>query len=330
MIFHRDISSGYLIGLKEWVIVKRLLAWIGILIWAVSLAAGCGPSGEKKMGEKELVRINDISLSLEEFQQISEGQSLEGKMRLLDEKGLRDFLENYVISRELLYQEAKKKGFEQNPEIRLKLENFKRIMLIDALLEEGLKGKMEVSENEIQQYYKENQDRFTEPLEVKIRHIFVTSEAALKEVFTRLSQKEDFSKLASVYNMDRSKEDGGSLGWIQRGQLAPSFAQFEEAAFSLKNKGEMSEVVRTGVGYHLVQLEDKRGTVVRPYEKVREGIRFFLQTKKRQDAYLQYVKELKSKAKIVVNEKLWAEEEKKGSKPKEEKQKDEPLKKEKK
>ncbi len=113
-----------------------------------------------------------------------------------------------------------------------------------------------------------------------------------------------------VYNLDKSREDGGSLGWIKRGQLAPSFAQFEEAAFSLKNKGEISEVIQTGLGYHLIQLDERRGSAVRPYDKVKEGIRFFLQTKKRQDAYLQYVKELKSKAKIVVNEKLWAEEEK--------------------
>ncbi len=70
------------------------------------------------MGEKELVRINEVSISLDEFHQISEGQSLEGKMRLLNEKGLRDFLENYVMTRELLYQEAKKKGFEKNKEIR--------------------------------------------------------------------------------------------------------------------------------------------------------------------------------------------------------------------
>ena len=270
------------------------------------------------MGEKELVRINGVSLSLEEFQQMSESQSLEGKMRLLEEKGQRDFLENYVVARELLYQEAKKKGFGQNPEIRLKLENFKKMTLIDALLEEALKGKMEVSETEIHQYYRDNQERFTEPKEVKIRHIFVTSEAALKEVLTRLSGKEEFAKLASVYNMDRSKEDGGNLGWIQRGQLAPSFAQFEEAAFSLKHIGEISEVVQTGMGFHLIQLEAKRGTVVKPYEKVKEGIRSFLQTKKRQDAYLQYVRELKAKAQIVVNEKLWAEQEKKDSKAKEE------------
>ena len=305
--------------MKEERIVKRLLAWIGVLILTGSCFAGCGTPKEKELGDKELVRINDVSLSFEEFQQISEGQSLEGKMRLLDERGLRDFLENYVITRELLYQEAHKKGFEKNPEIMAKIENFKKMTLIDALLDEGLKGKMDVSEEEIERYYKENQDRFTEPLEVKIRHIFVTSEAALKEVLTKVSQKEDFSKLASVYNMDRSREDGGSLGWIRRGQLAPPFAQFEEAAFSLKNKGEISDLVQTGMGYHLIQLEDKRGTVTRPYEKVKENIRFFLQTKKRQDAYLQYVKELRSKAKIVINEELWAKEGMKGSRPKEEK-----------
>ena len=303
--------------------VRKILIFVGVLGCAVFLLSGCWPSKEKGGGDKELVRINDVSLSLEEFRQISEGQSLEGKMRLLDEKGLRDFLENYVVTRELLYQEAKKKGFETNPEIKMKLENFKRMTLIDALLEESLKGKMGVSEGEILQYYKENQERFEEPVEIKIRHVFVTSEPALKEVFGRLSRKEDFGKLASVYNMDRSKEDGGSLGWIKRGQLAPSFAQFEEAAFSLKNKGEISEVVQTAIGYHLIQLEDKHGAVVRPYEKVKERIRSFLQTKKRQDAYLLYVKELKSKAKITINEKLWAEEEKKGLNPKEDKPEEE-------
>jgi hypothetical protein len=58
---------------------------------------------------------------------------------------------------------------------------------------------------------------------------------------------------------------------------------------------------------------------LKPFNQVKEKIRFFLQTKKRQDAYLEYVKEAKARAKIIVNEKLWAEEEKKEVKPKEEK-----------
>jgi peptidyl-prolyl cis-trans isomerase C len=296
---------------------NKLIYFI-IVLFFFSWFLGCEKKGEKGLGGKELVRINNVSISLEEFRQMSEKQPLEGKMRLLNEKGLRDFLDNYVITREVLYQEGKQKGLGKNKEIVAKVEDFKRAMVIEALLEEVLKGKGEVSESEIQKYYKENEDRFTEPREIKIRHIVVNSEPVLKEVLTKLARGESLEKLASTYNVDKSREDGGDLGYIRRGQLAPSFAQFEEAAFSLRKKGEISEVVKTPFGYHLIQLAERRGTALRPFDQVKEKIRFFLQEKKRQDAYLEYVKETKSRAKIIVNEKLWGEEEKKEVKPREE------------
>lgn len=297
---------------------KRLI-FLGILLFLSFLFWGCQKPGEKGLGEKDLARINDISISMEEFQQMLEKQPLEGKMKLLSEKETRDFLENYVIPREVLYQEAKKRGLDKNKEILTKIEDTRRVILIEALLEEVLRGKVEVSEEEIQRYYKENQPLFTEPQEVKIRHIVVNSEPALKEVVTKLSQGESFEKLASTYNIGKFKEDGGNLGYIRRGQLAPPFAQFEEAAFSLRKRGEISEVVSTPYGYHILRLEDMRGTTMRPLNQVKEKIHFFLQPKKKQEAYLGYVKETKSKAKILINEKLWAEEEKKEVKPKEKK-----------
>jgi peptidyl-prolyl cis-trans isomerase C len=219
----------------------------------------------------------------------------------------------------VLYQEAKKKGFDKNKEILAKVEDFRKAMVIDAVIEEMLKGRSEPTEEEIQRYYKENKSLFVEPLEVKIRHIVVNSEPVLKEVLARLSRGESFEKLARTYNIDRTRDDGGNLGYIRRGQLAPSFAQFEEAAFSLMKKGDISEVIRTPYGYHIIRLEDMREPTLRPLNQVKERIRFFLQPKKRQDAYLEYVKEAKSKAKILINEKLWAEEEKKEAKPKKEK-----------
>lgn len=297
--------------------IKKLI-FLGISLHLVFLFSGCQRGGEKAAGEG-IVKINHVSISLEEFRQMSERQSLEGKMRLLNEKGLRDFLENYVITREVLYQEAIKKGFDKNKEVLTKIDDFKRAMVVDALLEDSLKGKGEVSEKEIEQYYKENKDLFTEPLEVKVRHIFVTSEPVLKEVLMKLNKGESFEKLAAAYNVDPSREDGGNLGYIRRGQLTPSFATFEEAAFSLRKKGDISDVVKTAYGYHLIRLEDRRGKLERPFDQVKEKIRFFLQAKKKQDAYLQFVKDAKSRAKIVINEKLWAEEEKKEQKPREEK-----------
>jgi peptidyl-prolyl cis-trans isomerase C len=298
--------------------MKRLI-FFGILFLLSLSFSSCQKTGEKGLGEKDLVRINDMSISMVEFHQMLEKQPLEGKMKLLSEKGTRDFLENYVIPREVLYQEAQKRGLDKDKEILTKIEDARRVILIEALLEEVLRGKVEVSEQEIQRYYKENQALFTEPQEIKIRHIVVNSEPALKEVATKLSKGENFEKLASTYNVGNFKEDGGNLGYIRRGQLAPPFAQFEEAAFSLKKRGEISEVVNTPYGYHIIRLEDMRGTALRPLNQVKERIRFFLQPKKKQDAYLEYVKEAKSKAKILINEKLWAEEEKKEMEPQKEK-----------
>jgi peptidyl-prolyl cis-trans isomerase C len=289
--------------------------FLGILLFLTFLFSGCQKSGEKELGEKDLVKINDVSISLEEFQQMLERQPLEGKMKLLSQKGTRDFLENYVIPREVLYQEAKKNGLDKNKEILAKIEDARRAIVIDALLEEVFRKRGEVSEEEIQRYYKENPTLFTEPQEIKIRHIVVNTEPALKEVVTKLSQGEGFEKLASAYNIGKFKEDGGNLGYIRRGQLAPPFAQFEEAAFSLRKRGEISEVVSTPYGYHIIRLEDLRGSTLKPLNRVKERIRFFLQPKKKQEAYLEYVKETKSKAKVLINEKLWAEEEKKEAKP---------------
>lgn len=295
---------------------KIFLAVIFSLI--LSLIIGCDRAKKKELGGRELVRVNDTTITIDEFHKILESQPLEGKIRLLNEKGMRDFLENYIITREVLYQEAKRKGLDKKKEILAKVEDFKRAILIDALLEEELKGKTEVTEDEIRKYYEENKPEFIEPMEIKIRQIIVNSEQILREVLTRLAQGESFEKIASIYNIGRFKEDGGNLGYIRRGQLARSFSHFEEAAFSLKNKGDISDVIRTPYGYHIIRLEDMRGSILRPLDHVKDKIRSIIEPKKKQEVYLRYLKELKSKADIMINEKLWAEEEKKGVKPREE------------
>jgi hypothetical protein len=103
---------------------RLIFLWI-LLFLAFSLS-GCQKSGEERLGAKDLVRINDVSISLAEFQEMLERQPLEGKMKLLSQKGTRDFLENYVIPREVLYQEAKKNGLDKNKEIVAKIDTTRR------------------------------------------------------------------------------------------------------------------------------------------------------------------------------------------------------------
>ena len=128
-------------GKKRWIL-------LGLTLFLFSVFLSCEKFGQKELGEKELIRINDVSISLEDFRQMSEKQPLESKMRLLSEKELRDFLDNYVITQEVLYQEAKKKGLDKKKDILEKVEDFKRAMVIDALLEENLQVKGEVTEED--------------------------------------------------------------------------------------------------------------------------------------------------------------------------------------
>ncbi len=272
----------------------------------VCLFGGC----QKKPGDNELVRVNDVSISLEEFREITERQSLEGKLRLLREKDRRDFLENYLITREILYQEASKKGYDKNKQILAKIDDIKRAMVIDAFLEDMLSKRGDVSDTEIQRYYVEHKELFTEPEEIKFRQIIVESEPVVQDVLVKLSRGESFEKLASTYNVGKYREDGGNFGTIRRGQLSPVLAQFEEAAFSLRNKGEISEVIKTPFGYHIIRLDDKRGTALKPLGLVKERIRHVLESEKKQDARTALVKEAKARATLFINEELWAKEEK--------------------
>jgi len=296
---------------KGTLVRKRVQIFFLFSLWAVCLFWGC----QKKPSDKELVRVNDVSISLEEFREMTERQSLEGKLRLLKEKDRRDFLENYLITREVLYQEASKKGYDKNKQILAKIDDIKRAMVIEAFLEDTLSKKGDVSDNEIQRYYMEHKDLFTEPEEIKFRQIIVASEPMMQEVLVKLSRGESFEKLASTYNVGKYREDGGNFGSIRRGQLSPVLAQFEEAAFSLRNKGEISEVIKTPFGYHILRLDDKRGTALKPLGLVKERIRLVLQSEKKKAAHTAYVKEAKARAKIFINEELWAEEEKQELEP---------------
>jgi peptidyl-prolyl cis-trans isomerase C len=306
---HRREKSGSL--WKETLMRRRLRFFFLFCPWLMCLFLGC----QKGTGGKELVRVNDVSISVEEFREVTERQSLEGKLRLLKERDRRDFLENYLITREVLYQEAARKGYDKNTQILGKIEDIKRAMVIEAFLEDTLNKKGDVSDNEVQRYYKEHKDLFTEPEEIKIRQIIVETEPILQGVLMKLSRGESFEKLASTYNVGKYREDGGNFGSIKRGQLSPVLTQFEEAAFSLRNKGEISEVVKTPFGYHIIRLDDKRGTALKPLGLVKERIRLLLQSEKKQAARTAYVKEAKAKAKITINEKLWAEEEKQDLNP---------------
>ena len=169
-----------------------------------------------------------------------------------------------------------------------------------TLLLEGIAAKdVTVEEEELKTYYEENKDKYTEPEQVKARHILVEDEETAKSILKQLEMGEDFAEIAKEKSTDPgSKDKGGDLGFFERGVMDTSF---EEVAFSL-GIGETSAPVTTMFGYHIIRVEDKKPERLLPYENVQDDVRkqVIKQKAKLTSAVLS---ELKDAAQIKINDK---------------------------
>ncbi|WP_022668800.1 peptidylprolyl isomerase [Desulfospira joergensenii] len=146
---------------------------------------------------------------------------------------------------------------------------------------EDHQGEVEVSENQIQEFYNQNPDRFKIPEKVETRHILIkvaenadekaveSARVRAEEIRSKAENGEDFSKLAKTFSEGPSKTSGGYLGSFARGSMVKPF---EDAAFSLK-AGEISQPVRTQFGWHLIKVEAHFDATVKTLAEASEEIR---------------------------------------------------------
>jgi len=142
---------------------------------------------------------------------------------------------------------------------------------------QGMRDHQKVSAEDVQKHYQDNQQQFTTPEQVRASHILFKTdgkdEAAVRKqaeaVLARAKAGEDFAKLANEYTEEEvGKTRGGDLDFFGRGQMAK---EFEEAAFALK-PGQISDIVKTSFGLHIIKTTDHKPETKRPLEEVRAQI----------------------------------------------------------
>lgn len=227
---------------------------------------------------------------------------------VVSEKEIDNALENIQkensISRKELVEKLESKG--------LSLEKYKeqirRGMEKMMLVNREIKSRVVVNEDELKKYYTENTDFFKIVTEVRIQHILLpippnADEAKIKDVYekarellVKLSNKEDFGKLAKMYSQDTSLDSGGDMGWFKRGEVTPFL---EKVVFSLK-VGEVSDIIRSGLGLHIVKLMDRKEKGVRPFEEVRDEIKDTIYVKKVEKEFKEWSKGLRKKSFVKV------------------------------
>jgi peptidyl-prolyl cis-trans isomerase C len=164
------------------------------------------------------------------------------------------------------------------------------------------------SDAEAQDFYAKNPDKFKQEEQVRASHILIrvdekadaaTKKKAKDEIDSVLKQARagaDFAKLAQEHSQDGSAAQGGDLNYFTKEQMVPAFSN---AAFSLK-PGQISDVVTTPFGYHIIKVTDRKAARVVPFEEVSAKIKEFLGEQKKQEHANAFIDGLKKKAKIEV------------------------------
>jgi peptidyl-prolyl cis-trans isomerase C len=182
-------------------------------------------------------------------------------------------------------------------------------MSADKLVESEIASKVAVKPEAVTDFYQKNQDKFQQGPRVKASHILIgipqNADAATKQqakakaeaVLKDLKAGKDFAATAKANSQDPgSAPNGGDLGYFEQGQMVPPF---EQAAFALK-PGEMSELVETQFGYHIIKVAEKQDSRVVPIEEAKQQIEQYLTEQNRHAQTELFVNALKAKAKIEI------------------------------
>jgi len=169
---------------------------------------------------------------------------------------------------------------------------------IQRLLETQVLGRVDVSDEEVQDYYDAHQDYFVRPEMVDVSQILVEDEALAKELRDKLRKDgASFEALAAAHSIGPEAGNGGRLGSFARGELPPSF---EENVFALAPR-KISDVVATDFGYHIFRVNEHSEPQELPLEEVEDLIRVDLLREKSDRAVAAYVTELRKRYPVVVH-----------------------------
>jgi peptidyl-prolyl cis-trans isomerase C len=310
-------------------------AFVGLTLIALPSSAveKKTPANKIAVVNGSVITQDDFDNQMQAFQ-----QRMAGMGRSLNNDQLqtvkKDVLES-LIDQELLYQECKKNKIEvAEPAVNEQLDMFKKQfsnedefkkwlslnklsedsfksqfkeeMTIQQLVDKKFADKITVSDEETKTFYNSNPEYFKKPEQVKASHILIKADPKadeaqraqarkkIEEVQQRLKKGEDFAALAKEFSQCPSSAQGGDLGYFGRGQMTKPF---EDAAFAMA-PGEVSNIVETDFGFHIIKTVDKKPASVMAYEDVKERLGQYLKQNKLKDQVKVYVGQLKEKAKV--------------------------------
>ena len=180
----------------------------------------------------------------------------------------------------------------------LTLADLKEDIETNIKIEKLMAKDIEITDDEVKAYYEENKDDYDTAESIEVSHILVEDKETAQKVLDKLEAGEDFADLAKEYSTDESTaKNGGELGFIKSGEMVE---EFEKAAFALK-VGEISDIVKTDYGYHIITATDYKEAKESTYEESKEDAKEAALAAKISSEYSSWVEELKTEYDIQKN-----------------------------
>ena len=196
-----------------------------------------------------------------------------------------------LVATELALQEAKKTDILSRADIKKKISDFTRNIVLTTWTKEKVKS-FDISDDDIKKEYDETVKKLTSK-EFNARHILLKKEDEAKAVIKEIADGGDFAKIAEKKSTGPSAKNGGSLGWFKAQTMVPAFA----TAVKAMKKGDVSkEPVKTQFGYHVIKLEDLRDAKLPTLDALKPKLTRKLSQKK----MLAYMDKIKGTADIKV------------------------------
>jgi len=285
------------------------------------LAAGCGgsptesgaesmkaktPASAKAAAEKREPTAADgvviASYGGETFTEQTLRDEL-GRLNKRSRKALTDvdrrkqFVENFILS-DLIYQEGRREGLDEDADIQKQLRDLERRLVIQKVMQEHQSAP--VTDEEVREYYETHADEFKSD-RVKASHILVKEEEEANEIMAELQEDPSkFAELAEAHSIDKSNASrGGDLGYFGRGRMVK---EFEEAAFVLDEDGQLSPIVKTRFGYHIIMRTEREDGTVKAFDDVKNQIRIRLINEKRRSNTQEFLEALKTTSNYHLDE----------------------------
>jgi len=275
----------------------------------------------------------DSELDQVKMRYMQQGRDLAGPQL----QKIKESILEILINRELLFQESKRLGIQVGKteisdqlatvkqrfpseaeykkilgEMNLTEEDvtfqIERALAIRKLVDDKITQHIKINDEESRKYYDTHPQAFKQAEEVKAGHILIKVDAdadaskkaearkKIEKLQERLKNGEDFSTLAKEHSEDPSSAKGGDLGYFKRGEMVKPF---EDAAFALK-PDEISEVVETPFGYHLIKVYEKKPEKMIAYADAEKNINRYLKQEKSKAEIERYIDQLREKADIKI------------------------------